>query len=262
MFRKTMFSRPSVMRAPINWNRLIFRYTDSKTREHLAQLQGKFAEITGLYASVPKKVDDINWDEYRKTITTPGIVDQFKSEYDEQMKKEVKANAAELAAKKSSQEGEIRALEAKAATSAEFLSELKSEIAWTEQWEQNPEQVTQGTQNSWNQFKQDHYYPAYKIHRVNRVLFLGDPMRNVGREVNKIDNIDLIELRKQLENGNVRAMGAVVPLISEVGDVTALQRPFIKKWIKPTNYDDTFKNPNNSLPYRAFALKQILESGN
>lgn len=92
---------------------------------------------------------------------------------------------------------------------------------------------------------------------MNRVLFLGKPLRKSGRDVNKIENVDLVELRKQLEAGNVRAMGSVVPIMNEAGDLTALQRPFIKKWIKPTNYDETFKNPTTSLAYRAFALKQL-----
>jgi len=253
-----MFSRPMATRAPVNWTRLIFRYTDPKTRAHLAHLQGKFAEVSGLYASVPKKFEDIDWKHWQSAIRTPGIVNQFKSEYDEQMKKEVKVNAAEAAAKKAAQDNEVRALEQKAQTSAEFLSELKSEIAWTSEWEANTEQVTMGTFKSWNKFKRDHYYPNYKIHRVNRALFLGQPMRRAGREVNKINNVDLVELRKQLDGGNVRAMAAVVPILNEVGDLTALQRPFHKKWIKPTNYDETFKTPTSSLAYRAFALKQII----
>lgn len=90
-------------------------------------------------------------------------MDQFKAEYDAEMKKEVKLNQAEAAAKKSSQEAEVRALEAKAATSAEFLSELKAEIAWTQHWEANAEEVAKGSYKSWNQFKLDHYYPNYKV---------------------------------------------------------------------------------------------------
>ncbi len=51
-------------------------------------------------------------------------------------------------------------------------------------------------------------------------------------------NVDLIELRKQLEAGNVRAMGAVTPIMAEAGDLSALQRPFVKKWMKPVDYDE------------------------
>ncbi len=106
------------------------------------------------------------WLGVQNTIRTPGVVDQFKAEYDEQMKKEVKLNQTEVAAKKQVQEAEVRALEAKAATSSDFLRELTAEIAWTEHWEAHPEEVTQGTWTSWNKFKLDHYYPNYKVYHA------------------------------------------------------------------------------------------------
>jgi len=257
-----MMSRPHLAgRAPVNWPRLLFRYAGSKTREQLALLQSKFSEVTTLYGSVPKTIEPIDWASWKKSIRTPGIVDQFQSEYEAEMKKEVKLNTAEIAAKNAQQEQEIRALEAKAQTSAEFLSELTAEIGWTQKWYNNPEEVVKGTMLSWNRFKREHYYPNYKIHRMNRLLFLGDPLQSEGREADRIDGIDLVQLRKQLENGNVRAMAAVVPIFSAVGDMSSLQRLFIKKWMKPVDYEEAFKNPNTSLAYRAFALKQI-ERGN
>jgi len=207
---------------------------------------------------VPKEVPPIDWDHWRKAIRTPGVVEQFKSEYDTEMKKENKLNTAELEQKKRTQEAEIRALEGKAATSADFLKELKDEIAWTQHWYERPEEMTQGTFQSWNQFKRDHYYPSYKIHRMNRYMFLGQPLRHSGRDVDKLKNVDLVELRKQLDSGNVRAMAAVVPILNEF-DVSGLQRPFSKKWLPTPNWEEVFKNPNTSLVYRAFALKQIGE---
>jgi len=257
MLRTGMFRKVSVGRAPVNWPRLIFRYTDQKAREQLAQLQSKFAEVAGLFTAVPKEVPEIDWDYWRKEIRTGGIVDRFKSEYEEEMKKETKLNTAEVEAKKRAQETEIRALEAKVQTSHQFLSELKPEIEWLQHWYDNVEDVTKGSPRSWNKFKRDHYYPTYKIHRMNRFLFLGNPMQDTGRAVAKIDNVDLVELRKQLEAGNVRAMAAVAPIMSEVTDLDSLKRPFTKKWIKPVNYEEIFKTPTSSLSYRAFALKQI-----
>jgi hypothetical protein len=236
---------------------MIFRYTDTKTREHLAQLQGKFGEVQALHASIPKKFEGVDWGKWRSTIKTPGVVDQFQKEYDQQMTKVVKLNTNEIENKKRSQEVEIRSLEQKAATSEEFLKELKSEIDWTQQWYENTAETIRGSWISWNRFKLDNYYPNYKIHRVNRMMFLGDPMQRVGRAVEKIRNVDLVELRKQLESGNVRAMAAVAPIFAEVGDLNSLQRPFIKKWVKATNYEEAFKNPNTSLAYRAYALKQL-----
>jgi len=260
--RAKMMSRPHlVARAPVNWGRLIFRYTDTKTREHLAHLQSKFAEITGLYATVPKAVEPIDWGYWQKTIRTPGVVDQFRKEYEQEMVKEVKLNPSDEAAKKQRQEQEIRTFEAKAETSGTFLSELDSEIAWTKQWHDNPTEVIRGTWISWNKFKRDNYYPNYKIHRMNRLLFLGDPFQRDARPVDRINSVDLVELRKQLDNGNVRALAAIAPMADEVGDLTALQRPFVKKWMKPIDYEAAFKNPNTSLVYRAYALKQINEGG-
>jgi len=251
-------SRLQAPRAPVNWPRLIFRYTDEKTRAYLAQLQHKFAEVSAAYATVPKTVEPIDWNFWKKTIRSKGVVEQFEQEYVTEMKKEVKANATELEQKKRQQEAEIRGIEEKAATSADFLRELNSEIGWTKKWYDNTDAVIEGTWISWNKFKVEHFYPNYKIHRMNRVLFLGDPTQRLVRDVDKMSSVDLVELRNQLNNGNVRAMAAIVPIKTEVGDVSALQRPFVKKWLKDVNYDEAFKNPNASVVYRAYALRQIL----
>jgi len=258
--RASMMSRSHLApRADVNWARIIFRYTDDKTRSFLAQLQHKFTEVATMSAALPKAVKPIDWDYWKKTIRTKGVVDQFEQEYNAEMKKEIKINPTDIESARRKQETEIRAIEEKASTSAEFLRELKSEIGWTQKWYDNTEQVIAGTWISWNKFKVDHYYPAYKIHRMNRVLFLGDPTQRMVREVDKINSVDLPELRKQLNNGNIRAMAAIVPIKEGVGDVSALQRPFAKKWLKDVNYEEAFKNPNASLVYRAFALRQILE---
>jgi len=255
-----MMSRPHLpARASINWTRLIFRYTDQKTRDHLAHLQSKFTEVSALYNGIPKKIEPVDWAYWKKMIRTPGIVNEFEKEYELEMKKEVKLNTTEIEQKGRQQAGEIRAIEEKAATSADFLRELNGEIEWTQKWYANPEEVIRGSWMSWNKFKTDHYYPNYKIHRMNRLLFLGDPAQRLVRPVDRITSIDLVELRKQLNNGNIRAMAAVVPIKADVGDLTALQRPFVKKWLKDVNYEEAFKNPNTSVAYRAYALKQILE---
>jgi hypothetical protein len=258
--RTAVFARPAVKRSAVPWARLMFRYTDPKQREKLAQMQTRFQEVQGLYAAVPKEAEDIDWNHWSKTLKTPGVVDKLKATYDDALSKQTKLDLNEESARKAKQDSEIRAIEAKAEVSKDFLNELKSEISWTEKWYNNVDEVAQGTFNSWNEFKRENYYPTYKIHRVNRVMFGNNPSRYAARPVDKLKNVDLIELRKQLSEGNVRALGAVSQIISEVGDLMSLQRPFIKKWIKPINFDEVAKEPTKSLVYRAFALEQLLKS--
>jgi len=263
-FRSAMMAaaRRRATRASVNWTRLIFRYTDPKAREHLAKLQSKTTEVSALYGGVIKSIPPIDWSRWQSVIKTPGVVDTFKGEYDTAMQKVVKLNEQELAAKRSQQEAEIRTVEQKASTSAEFLAELKEEIAWTNHWYERPFDVAKGSRISWNDFAVEHFYPNLKIHRMNRRLFLNQPFQ-YERPYDKIDQVDLVELRKQLALGNVRAMAVVTPILEAVKDgMNGLLRPFNKKWLRNIDYDDQFKNPTNSLAYRAYALKQILDSGN
>jgi hypothetical protein len=256
--RTPMFGRPLIARESINWPRLLFRYTDPKAREQIASLQTKFNEVQSLHSSLPKKIDEVDWTHWRTTIKTKGVVDTLEKEYKAAMSKVVTLNESEVDAKKRAQAVEVKALEDKASVSNEFLTELKDEISWTEHWMNHAEDVKRGRFRSWNRWKRTYRYPAYKIHRVNRVLFLGRRYQRAGRPVNKIHNIDLVELRKQIDAGNIRAAAGVVAILNQIGSLQGLQRPFIKKWIKPTDYEEAFRTPTNSLAYRAFALKNVL----
>jgi len=259
IYRSRMFRQCSAAqgRIDLNWNRLIFRYTEPADRLRLVEMQTRFNSVTSEYAAVPKKLDDINFDQWRKEISTPGIVDGLEKKFNAEMAKEVKLDAGERASIESAQSAEVRATEEKAGTSGAFLEELKAEIEWTTNWYAKPEQIPIGSKRGWNQFAQNTMLPAMQIHRMNRYMFLSDTWRAHGRPIHQIHKIDLSALREHLQKGNIAALQPVAPIMEATGSLWFAHRPFFKKWIKAVPYPAMFKDPNVSIHYRAHKLRQL-----
>jgi len=259
LYRTSMF-RPFTAAAGrvVNWNRLLFRYTEPADRERMAGMQAKFSEISLKHAQMPKDLPRIDFNMWRKKIKTPGVVDALEAKYNERMSKMVKSDAGVVASRLASQSSEVAAAEAKAKTSSEFLSELQSEIEWTNEWYQQPEAVAQGSPESFNPFLAKTIHQPQVIWRTNKVLFHSNYFKYEGLAEAKIDDVDLTEVRSQLAKGNVKAMAAVAPILEECGDRSAFQRPFWKKWLsKNPNWPAVLKNPQLSVHYRAFTMRQL-----
>lgn len=244
----------------VNWPRLLFRYTDPKAKEHLVSLQSKFSEVSSLYASVPKSVDAIDWSQWQKNIRTPGIVAELKAHYDKEMSKVVKVNTVELDTKKKAQENEIRQLESNQGESAEFLKDLRSELDY---WQSlyNYENVfvwINDVHSDWRNFPTHRYKKqAYKLGWT--------PTRQVSkrwklRAFHTVwRNLDLKELRKQLAAGNTHATNPFYVTWERVPRHLYWYVPFDKKWFgqAPAAWSEVSANPQNSIIYRAFQLRQI-----
>jgi len=260
LLRTTMFRPCTLVRREVSWNRLLFRYTDPKERDRLARLQAKFGETSSKHGSLPKdlKDSDINFSEWRQKIKTPGIVDELEKMYRTAMAQQTTLNSTERAGIEAQQDAEIKAVEAKASTSSDFLSELRAELEWLKPWYDRPMAVAVGSNRSWNKFQTETLYPYFPIYRMNKVMFYNDQLQDEGRPVARINDVDIVELRKQLRNGNVRAyVGALAPIAEQVGDLTWAKRPFFKKWLGPPKFAEWLRDPSTNIHYRAWALRQL-----
>jgi len=239
-------ARVAGARAPVNWPRLLFRYTDQKARDHLTALQANFAATQAAYASVPKSPEKIDWAHFKVTIKTPGVVDAYRAEYESEVAKQVKVNESELQTKLKAQAAEVTRLEKKALESKEKLDDLAyavEELTWMRD---NLDMV--------DSTLIDQFYPGMTEWQAERELE-GNAFTHEAA-YDKLDAVDLKELRKQLSEGNVRALAGIqfvegtAPWLTYHGWMRHVKRQH--------TMDEEMKNPHLSTIYRAHQLKTLL----
>jgi len=182
----------------VNWNRLIFRYRDEKKKSALVSLQSKWGEIQQLWSALPAKVDPINWAYWRRVIRTPGVVDEFQRKYDEEMKKEISVSQPDIAKRTKEHQGELEAAEVLAKKADENISELEKEISVVEWEKENVDNLDL----NWT-FKK---FPGLQEQQIEE---FANSMWFPAPELEKLETIDWKEMRRQMNNGNVRALAAL-----------------------------------------------------
>jgi len=191
------FKTKNVARA-VNWTRLIFRYEDEKKKASLTSLQSKWAEIRSLHASLPREVKPIDWNYWKKSIRTPGVVDEFKRKYDAELSKEIGIADPDAAQRFAQNETELKRAETVAANAEKKIPALQEEVDEMT-WEQN--NLEKVDVNYWLKKYPDAH--AEFVRQADHAEWFPDP------DDEKLETVDYKELRRQLNEGNVRALAAI-----------------------------------------------------
>jgi len=250
MLRSSAFGR--VVRGAtgraVNWERLIFRYSDPAKKEALQSLSARYAEVNALHASLPKAADGvtaastppIDWQAWRKVIRTPGVVDAYQAKYEAATKKEAAVDNAGLARRLQENDAELAVASAAAAKAASNIEALQREIrVW--QWEKdNIDELTV-----------EYYlakYPGLHEKIINQCI---DDDWFAGDENEKLFSVDLKELRRQLNEGNVRALAA----LSFAADRKTISIGPYKDLPVPSR-EEQIKNPACSIIWQAAQIRK------
>jgi len=221
----------------VNWKRLLFRYSDNKKRDHLTSLIARFGEIQKLYASLrTTKIEPIDWNHWHNTIKTPGIVNTYKARYEEEMKKEVKVDEHKQKQRAAEYLTELKKAEELASAVPGNILAMQNEIA-SLQWEKD----------NLESLDLSFFYRKYPGMEESFRREATDGQWFVDSELEKLDSIDFKELRKQLNDGNVRALQALSFLPSfTLGPYSNTT---------PKSVEDILKNYHTSIVWRASQLK-------
>jgi len=241
----------------VNWNRLLFRYPDAKDRDRIAAMQTRFSEVNAKWGSVPKTLGAVDFAKWRSVIKTPGVVDSMEAKYNDAIGKQQKFDSAGQAVKDATNENEIRGVADKAKASNQFLEELELELQWLREQHDIAEATLLGPRYGWNDWALKYLHPHANIYRVNEFFFLEYPLRDKGHFGHPIMTADWSAIRSQVKDGNVKALAFMEPIMARYGDLGWLRRPFFKKWIKKQDFAAIAKDPNQSIFYRAWALKKL-----
>jgi len=225
----------------VNWKKLLFRYNNNpKRREEVSRSSAKINEISSLYFALPKTVEPIDWNFWKNSISTPGIVDKIKAEYDSEMQKQVKFD--EEAEKKHYQafEAEYELAEKEAEKVEKNTETFNREIEILEFEKKNIDKLT--TQYFFDK------YPGLEEKfekEQDEGQYFTDP------EYEKVFTIDFKELRKQLSLGNVRALSVLSFMPPHDGiDVSS-------PGYKNVPMEELMKNPQNSPIWQAAQIKSL-----
>jgi len=222
------FKLKSVARA-VNWTRLIFRYDDEKKKASLSALQSKWAEIRTLHSNLPRDIKPIDWNYWRTVIKTNGVVDEFKKKYDQEVSKEIQTVDNESKAREAQYGIELKEAEESVTFAKQHIKELEDEIDLTI-WESK----------NLDKLDADYYFkkfPGYQEEcewKVDHAQWFPDPNDE------KVLTLDHKELRRQLNEGDLRVYSALAFLKPEVQK----RGPF-KGWPAPTS-EELLKNYQQS----------------
>jgi len=220
------------------------RYTDPSRRTQLATLQHKFSETQQLANSLPTKIPQIDWSYWASSIKTPGVVEHYKKLYENEQKKEVKVNEQELSASQNAYKQEIAQLEKSKEKSIKFIDEIK---AYKQTLEEDRAKIENIEHTHGDLFAR---HPGL-LEQYRNEMHEGE--YGLHEEVEKLDNVDLVELRRQLEAGNVKSLGA----LSSLPPPKNLNLgPFNDQEWKYVPFDE--KDASSNLVYRAKQIKALL----
>jgi len=220
------------------------RYPDPNRRSQLAGLQHKFSETQQLANSLPTKIPKIDWSYWASSIKTPGVVEHYQKLYEAEKKKEVKVNEIELKASQTAYKQEIAQLEKEKEKSIKFIDQIKSYKKTLEGDRAKLENIEHTHGDLYDR------HPAlleqYRTEMHEGEYYISD-------ELEKLDTVDLVELRRQLEAGNVKSLAAVsnlpAPKNLNLG-------PFNDPEWKYVPFEE--KDAANSLVYRAKQIKSLM----
>jgi len=238
-FMGSAFKAKHVARASVNWNRLIFRYSDEKKKVSLSALQSKWADIQSLHSALPRDVKTIDWNYWRKTIKTPGVVDEFKKRYETEISKQVKVSESDMSRRALEYQQEVKAAEELAGKSDGNIAELEKEIEGIEWEKENIDKLDL----EWY-YKKNPGSEEYFQKEADEAMWFTDP------DMEKLETIDFKELRKQLNQGNVRALAA----LSFAKFQNTSFGPY--KDMGANNADDVVKTYQNSPVWIAHQIEQ------
>jgi len=242
-FMGSAFKMRNVARA-VNWSRLIFRYSDEKKKATLSSLQSKWADIQSLHAALPKEIKPIDWNYWRKSIKTPGVVDEYQKRYESEMKKEIKVSESEINRRATEHQAEMKKAEEISFQCDGNITKLEKEIDELE-WEKDH---VDDLDLQWFYNK----YPGSEeelLKEADEAMWFTDP------DMEKFDTIDFKELRKQLNQGNVRALAA---LSFAKYNKTATFGPYT---INPKSIEEIVKNYQQSPVWMAHQIEIQDKSG-
>jgi len=73
------------------WGKLVTVYTPSEVASAWRELEGKLAKMRNEVMSAPKSVEPIDWAAWSKQISTPGVVDELKAQYEKALSSTVES---------------------------------------------------------------------------------------------------------------------------------------------------------------------------
>eukprot|EP00823_Brevimastigomonas_motovehiculus_P008165 TRINITY_DN743_c0_g1_i1.p1 TRINITY_DN743_c0_g1~~TRINITY_DN743_c0_g1_i1.p1 ORF type:complete len:263 (-),score=55.89 TRINITY_DN743_c0_g1_i1:271-1059(-) len=237
----------------INWTRVLFRYGgDVKVKNHLEDMRQRCERVQQDYEALPSKVvEPIDWNEWRKKIATPGIVDAYKAKYEALMSKDVvvKETPEQAKARTASWERELQRAEVRAQQAEERVAQLKDLIKCVEFEKKYFFRIRIPTHAR-------AVHPGYLTYIFEKIIMQQD-VRDQYLYLHYA--VDWQEIRKGAARGQVKA---IEPLLTQCDHETAYLLP---KGLVPyaTKQFVQFQldNPQASTIYRAWALKKILGIG-
>jgi len=225
----------------VNWKRLLFRYNKPEARAHITHLQTKINEVQQLYSSLPKRRDEVKWKDWEKKIKTPGVVAAYKSWYEAEMRQpqaQVKAAAA-----KTEQAREINELEAQRPRIEAKLAELAKEAAINEDFKAKLELATMDDIE--DMLPGLHDYLSLRLRNDQWVWDLDV----------KLESLDVFELRRQLNNGNAKALSVLQ--FADENEVPFGRPGRLTLREKFTSFGELVAKAEESVVHRAHLLKEI-----
>jgi len=233
------------LRSFVNWNRVMFRYSDPAKREKLANLKAKTSEIQELLRSPDTAsggAAGIDWDAWQSAIRTPGVVDMFRRKYEKNLEKEFRVDTSDDAKRQQEFETEMQQAEKLAAEADANVEALNEELA-VQQWELDNTVIDD---------------MPYMLARNPRAFEEAKSMAHsenmtfaIEKETMGLTGLDFKELRKQLNEGNVRAMAVFAGL----PDTGVLNLGPYKNMKVPTR-EEQMKNPSASIIWIAAQIEK------
>jgi hypothetical protein len=246
-------------RAPVDWPRLFFRYTEEGDRLRLTKLQQKFNEILTKYNSVSKNVEPINWEYWNAQIKTPGVVDKLRAEWETALKVEHKPDPAEIEAKKSVQARELAQLETNTEASKEKVRALETAIM-------DRQSSIDSRFTDWTVERIHQEFPGFEKYMEES---FEDANYLPPDETEKWRSVNWLEIRRQLLMGNVRPLAVRLTLPPNLpltwepqGPMKVLVDKYGWRPIDEKFTEEVLAKPDLHPVVRAYQLRQLLKLPN
>jgi len=220
----------------------MFRYSDAAKREKLATLKAKTTEVEDQLRGADKEGEPIDWDSWNKAIRTPGVVDTFRGKYEKNLQKEFQVDRRDDAKRQQDFETELQHAE-KLAAEADANVESLNEEAVVQQWELDNNVIEDLPYMMARNPKA--FDDAMTMAKSENMTFA------IEKDTQGLVGLDFKELRKQLSDGNVRALSAFAGL----PDTGVLNLGPYKNMKVPTR-EEQMKNPSSSIVWIAAQIEK------
>jgi len=230
-----------VMGRAVNWQRLMFRYSDPKKREQITSLNARISEIRKQHSSIPSQITPIDWNYWAKTIKTPGIVQTLKEKYEGEMAKQVHLDEGRMKQRE-------KEFERDSAEAQRLANEVPNNVAALEK----EVQILEWEKENIDSLDIKYFYDKHPgleqslIKEGEEGNWFADP------ELEKFNTLDFKELRRQLNSGNIRALQSVSFMIPPT---SVSLGPY--KNVPVRSIEDIIKNYHSSSIWRASQVKNI-----